>query len=124
MIIVLLALAGGLGAVTRFMVDAAIVRRLRVASLPWGTLAINISGSFLLGLLTALGTRHAGFPPELRAITGTGFCGGYTTFSTALVETARLHRAGEHTRALTYTLIMLGGSVLAAALGSVLGTVL
>jgi CrcB protein len=86
--IVLIGLAGGLGAGTRFVVDGLVLSRLRTA-LPVGTIAINITGSFLLGLVAGAVIVHAA-PPELQLITGTGFLGGYTTFSTASFETVRL----------------------------------
>ncbi|KRE80209.1 fluoride efflux transporter CrcB [Arthrobacter sp. Soil763] len=86
--LLLLGLAGGLGAGTRFVVDGLVRSRLRTA-LPLGTIAINISGSFLLGLVAGLVIAHAA-PAELQAIAGTGFLGGFTTFSTASFETVRL----------------------------------
>jgi CrcB protein len=86
--ILLIGLAGGLGAGTRFVVDGLVRSRLRTA-LPVGTIAINISGSFVLGLVAGAVIGHAA-PAELQAIVGTGFLGGYTTFSTASFETVRL----------------------------------
>nr|WP_235347452.1 fluoride efflux transporter CrcB [Arthrobacter sp. SPG23] len=86
--ILLLGLAGGLGAGTRFVVDGLVRSKLRTA-LPVGTIAINITGSFLLGLVAGAVIVRAA-PPELQAIAGTGFLGGYTTFSTASFETVRL----------------------------------
>lgn len=86
--ILLLGFAGGLGAGTRFVVDGLVRSRLRTG-LPLGTIAINITGSFLLGVLAGAVIVHAA-PPELRMIAGTGFLGGYTTFSTASFETVRL----------------------------------
>ena len=86
--VLLLGLAGGLGAGTRFVVDGLVRSRLRTA-LPLGTIAINIAGSFLLGLVAGLVIAHAA-PAELQAVAGTGFLGGFTTFSTASFETVRL----------------------------------
>jgi CrcB protein len=86
--ILLLGLAGGLGAGTRFVVDGLVRSKLRTA-LPVGTIAINVTGSFLLGLVAGAVIVHAA-PVELQAIAGTGFLGGYTTFSTASFETVRL----------------------------------
>lgn len=80
----LLALAGGLGAATRLIVDGLVRQRVR-ADFPWATVLINISGSFVLGLL--VGVDPGG---RWHDITGTGFLGGYTTFSTASLETAGL----------------------------------
>lgn len=88
----LIALAGGLGACARFLLDS-VVSKLR-APLPLGTIVVNVSGSFLLGLLT--GWLLTGGPPDAVSVAGTGFLGGYTTFSTASVEGARLARAGRN----------------------------
>lgn len=87
-----IALAGGLGALARFALDgAARARWDRV--FPWPTLLINTTGSLLLGVVTGL-VLFQGDPSPLRMILGTGFCGGYTTFSTASFETVRLVQRG------------------------------
>lgn len=85
------ALAGGVGAVLRFVVDSAIAARAH-RSAPMGTLVINISGSFLLGLLTSIALGHGGLT-EVETVLGTGLLGGYTTFSTASVEAVNLSLA-------------------------------
>jgi CrcB protein len=87
-----IALAGGAGALARFLVDAA-VRTRWAPDFPWATLFINVSGSLLLGVLTGL-VLFRGEPTNLRLIFGTGLCGGYTTFSTASFETVRLLQRG------------------------------
>lgn len=84
---VLVAVAGGLGAASRFAIDG-IVRSRLATMFPLGTMIINLSGSFLLGLLAGL--VAAGLPSEAQILAGTGFLGGYTTFSSASVETLRL----------------------------------
>lgn len=112
-------LAGGLGAGLRFLVDGLIAER-HALPVPIGTLIINIVGSLALGLLT--GALTAGHPPL--AILGVGLCGGFTTFSTAMLEAAQLvrtHRAG---LAALQAVSMLVLSVGAAALGFSLGSVL
>jgi fluoride exporter len=82
------ALAGALGAVARFVVDGLV--RTRVSAIfPVGTVIVNVSGSFALGLVTGLVLARAA-PDGLRLVVGTGFLGGYTTFSTASFETVRL----------------------------------
>lgn len=91
-VVVMLALAGGVGAGSRFMLDGAIRARSRT-TLPIGTMIINVSGSLVLGLLAGLVLAHR-LPLEVQAIAGTGFLGGYTTFSTASVETVRLVQSG------------------------------
>lgn len=82
------ALAGGIGACLRFVVDGLISRRSR-RTMPVGTLTINVTGAFVLGLLTSLSAHHAGLG-DLGTVLGTGMMGGYTTFSTASVEAVNL----------------------------------
>jgi CrcB protein len=108
-------LAGSLGAVARFVVDGTI--RARVESrLPVGTVAINLSGSLLLGVLTGLVMFHAA-PSRLTLVAGTGFCGGYTTFSTASFETVRLAQQGDTVGALLNAGGTLVGALAAAGAG-------
>lgn len=83
-----LIVAGGVGAVLRFVLDGAIRSRWS-SPLPIGTGVINVSGSFILGLLTGLGLRMA-LGHNWVLVLGTGAMGGYTTFSTASFETVRL----------------------------------
>lgn len=113
--IALLAMAGGIGAIARFMLDGVLRNRLRTV-LPLGTMIINVSGSLLLGFLTGL-VLFAGTPDGWRVVVGTGFLGGYTTFSTASVETARLVQERRWLLALINAFGMLVLAVLAAAAG-------
>ena len=82
--IFLIMLAGGLGAVGRLITDTAI-KQLRPAQFPLGTLVVNMAGSLILGVV-ASGWIH----PGVLTVVGTGFCGGFTTFSTHSLETFRL----------------------------------
>lgn len=75
---------GGLGSVARFMVDRAVMRRAS-GTFPIGTLAVNISGAVLLGLVTGLALSHGA-----ALLAGTALLGAYTTFSTWMLETQRL----------------------------------
>lgn len=113
------ALAGGLGAACRFVLDG-LVRSRTSGDYPLGTMIINVTGSLLLGLLTGLGLTHLA-SDELVLVLGTGLLGGYTTFSTASMETVRLLQAGRYTASLLAGLGMLAASVAAAGLGLWLG---
>ncbi|WP_159703833.1 fluoride efflux transporter CrcB [Arthrobacter sp. 18067] len=115
MTVILLALAGGVGAAVRFVVDGLIRARLNTA-FPWGTVAINISGSLLLGALAGFVMRGQA-PESLLLVLGTGFLGGYTTFSTASLETIRLVQSGRTALAIINGLGTMALSVLAAAAG-------
>jgi CrcB protein len=115
MIAAWVALAGGGGAMARYVVDSWSRRRL-ATDLPLGTLAINVSGSLLLGILTGLVIAH-GASTDLRTIAGTGFCGGYTTFSAASVESIRLARQRRWASFLWYTAGSLMLALAAAGIG-------
>ncbi|WP_277960047.1 fluoride efflux transporter CrcB [Frigoribacterium faeni] len=120
LLVVAVAVAGGVGAATRFVVDGLVKDRLGSAY-PWGTTVINVSGSFALGLLTGLALQ-AVVAPEWKAVLGTGLLGGYTTFSTASVETVRLLAAGRRGAAVANGLGMLVACVGVASLGLWLGS--
>ena len=118
--LVLVSVAGGLGAAARLVLDGVISARFRFAY-PVGTTVINVTGSLLLGLITGLAISH-GMPEQWHLILGSGFLGGYTTFSTASFETVRLLQAGRYPSAVVNGLGMLVLSVLAAAAGLWLGS--
>ncbi|MDO8107258.1 CrcB family protein [Isoptericola sp. b441] len=111
----LVALLGGVGAATRFVVDG-LVRDRVAQGLPIATAVVNVTGSLVIGLLAGAQLYHAVAGPWLTAAM-TGFCGGYTTFSTAMVETVRLLQAGELRRAALTALGSVVLTVAAAALG-------
>lgn len=115
-----LAIAGGLGAVCRFVLDGVITARAPRAGLPLGTIVVNVIGSFALGLLTGLASS-ALLPHEWQLVVGTGFLGGYTTFSTASFETVRLLQERRTGAALANGLGVLVLATAAAALGLLLG---
>jgi CrcB protein len=103
---VLLIGAGGFfGAIARYLVDVEITQRF--ASFPWGTLVVNVTGSFTVGLLFALITERAALPAELRGPLMIGFLGAYTTFSTLALESWRMIEDG----AWLLAALNLGGSV-------------
>ncbi len=88
MLVAGIAVAGALGAPVRYLLDGVIQDR-GSGVFPRGTFVINVTGSFLLGVLTGLLLYHA-FPSDPKIVLGTGFCGAYTTFSTFTYETVRL----------------------------------
>lgn len=115
MLAVAVGFGAAFGAVTRYLVDQAVARR-RDRVFPAGTWLINLSGSFVLGLLAGLATHH-GLSPDTVAIVGTGVCGGYTTFSTFAYETVRLMEEGSGLVALAN----LAGSLLAGLAAAAAG---
>ena len=110
-----MALAGGLGAVVRFFVDGEVKAR-HNGPFPLATLLINLLGALLLGVLAGLVSHH-GVSPDVRFVVGTGFCGGITTFSTAMVESVRLLQARQTRLAVGYLVATVAGGLAAAALG-------
>ncbi|MEV7973845.1 fluoride efflux transporter CrcB [Cellulomonas sp. NPDC089187] len=112
---VLLASAGGVGAAARFWLDGEIRGRWRMV-LPVATIAINVSGSLLIGLIAGA-HLYLGLAASWQTVLATGFCGGYTTFSTASVETVRLAQEGERVRAVINALGTVVLTVSAAAVG-------
>lgn len=114
------AVAGGLGAVGRLVVDGVLRSRFSV-NFPFGTTVINVTGSFLLGLVTGLALSHS-LPAEWRVVLGTGFLGGYTTFSTASFETVRLAQQRRYRAALVNGFGMMLLAFAAAGLGLWLGS--
>ena len=105
------ALVGGIGSVLRFVIDRAVARRVARA-FPFGTLAVNISGAFLLGFLGGLALSK-----DAALLVGTGFVGAYTTFSTWMLETQRLGEERQTWTALANIVVSVALGVAAAVLG-------
>jgi len=115
------ALGGALGSMARFWLAAA-VASFTGPQFPWGTLLINVLGSFVIGLFGALtGSRGAvSVPPDIRVFVMVGICGGFTTFSAFSLQTLELLQAGELLWAGAYIL----GSVVLCLLGVWIGALL
>lgn len=107
MVILSVGIGGFLGAIARYVLDGWIVT-VTGGRFPWGTLAINLSGSFVLGLLFAMSVERGILPAGIRAPVLVGFIGAYTTFSTLTLETWRLAEGGSYALALAN----LGGSAI------------
>jgi CrcB protein len=99
MTLLFLAVGGAFGAVSRYLVQGW-VQDLAGGRFPWGTFAVNISGSFALGLVFALAMDRAVLAPEVRVPLMVGFIGSYTTFSTLMLESWVLVEEGDLTRML------------------------
>jgi CrcB protein len=118
--LLLLALGAAVGAPSRWLLDRALSARWP-GSFPWGTLAVNLLGSFILGVV--LGTSsHVASGPQLTLLLGTGFCGAFTTFSTFSFESVRLAEAGRTWYAVANVLLSLLLGCLLALGGWSLGT--
>lgn len=115
-LITAVAVGGALGSVARYLLGAFIQDRVS-AALPVGTLVINVVGSLLLGFFVQLGLDTTAFSPEIRFFLTTGFCGGFTTFSTFTYETYRLVEDSEYGTAGIYVVASVALSLLGCALG-------
>jgi fluoride exporter len=112
------AIAGALGASARYLVEHAISARTG-RRFPWGTVLVNVSGSFALGFITGLALYH-GLTAAPKAVVGTGFVGAYTTFSTFAYETVDVKERTATGPASAYAI----GSVVAGVAAATLGLVL
>ena len=113
---VAVALIGGAGSVARFLLDG-VVSAAAERDFPFGTMAVNISGAVILGLLSglALGRTEA-------LLAGTAAVGSYTTFSTWMLETQRLAEERQYRKAVANVVVSLVLGIAAAALGQLIGT--
>jgi CrcB protein len=111
-----IAVGSAIGGVSRYLVGG-LSQRIMGGTFPVGTLLINVTGSFLLGLILRYGVETSTFTPEVRAFLTIGFCGGYTTFSTFSYETVALAEDGQWTRAALYVALSVGLSLIATFLG-------
>ena len=112
MIVLAVMVGGAVGSVTRYLTDLLVQSR-HSSRMPWGTLTVNVVGSFVLGVVAARcaagGTTYA--------LLGTGFCGGLTTFSTFSFETVRLGETGAWRTAVLNVVVSLGVGFGAVCLG-------
>jgi len=120
--VLLVAIGGGIGASLRHLVGVAAIRVMGVG-FPWGTLTVNVLGSFAMGLLVAILARYG--PDvgarELRLLLGVGVLGGFTTFSSFSLDAGVLYEGGHATTAALYVVssVVLGLAALFAGLGLV-----
>jgi CrcB protein len=110
------AIGGAIGSVARFLL-AGLMQRYSSTGFPFWTLVINVTGSILLGFLMRYLVDGVPVAVEVRAMLTTGFCGGYTTFSTFSYETAALIEQGDWRRSSVYVVASVIFSVAGAFAG-------
>lgn len=116
-------MAGFCGAVSRHLIGGWIARR-TTGAFPWGTLIVNVSGCFALGLLTTLFTDRLVPDPDVRAALTVGFLGAYTTFSTFAYDSLKLGQDGAADLAMNNVIVSVAVGITAAWLGTVAGKAL
>ena len=109
--ILLVAIGGAIGSVCRYLLSG-----INVASWPWGTFAVNILGSLFIGLLVGLVSKGI-VSPEIKLLLITGFCGGFTTFSTFANESFSMMKAGDALQMALYLAASVVIGILAVWLG-------
>lgn len=116
-VLLAVALGGAIGSVGRYLVSAVWMPAAGPHALPWGTLLVNVAGSFLYGLLFAVLTQYLPASGTLRVALLAGFLGGFTTFSSFSFETVRLFQEGQPGLAIGYVLASVLSCLLAVWLG-------
>lgn len=118
--ILVIMLGGALGALLRFVLSSVITNKLG-STFPYGTLTVNVMGSFVMGLLAFLMVEKMQLDPLLRLGIFVGFLGAFTTFSTFSMETLNLFEQGKSLIALLNMFVSVTFSLLAVWLGVVVG---
>jgi CrcB protein len=115
MIYLLIALGGAIGSLLRYLLGGS-VQRMSASGFPIGTMFVNVSGCFVIGILVRQ-FMNMQLAPDLRAFLIVGFCGGFTTFSTFSADTLGLIEGGEYGRATGYVVLSVGLCLLATLAG-------
>lgn len=116
------ALGSAVGGMARYGISGYVATRIG-ETFPWGTLVVNVSGSFVIGVLAALAAPAGSLPGDItvRTLGIIGLCGGYTTFSSFSLQTLTLAREGQWGRALGNIAASVGFCLLAVWAGFALG---
>jgi CrcB protein len=118
-ILLIIGIGGFLGSVGRYLTQQGIIKIFPVI-FPYGTFVVNIAGCFLIGIFSALADRGNAITPEWRFFLTTGFCGGYTTFSTFSYESYNLIRDEQY----MFLSLYIGLSVVIGIMATFLGIIL
>ncbi len=119
-VILAVAIGGAIGSVGRYLINTVWLPAAGPHALPWGTLTVNVAGSFLYGLLFAVLTAYLPASGTLRVALLAGFLGGFTTFSSFSFESVRLIQEGQAVLAMVYVVASVVSCLLALWLGLVL----
>jgi fluoride exporter len=116
MLILYIAIGSAIGGVGRYAIGGVLQQRFGLA-FPIGTLVVNVVGSLLLGFILRIALGGTQLSPETRIFLTTGFCGGFTTFSTFTYDTAIMFESGQYRRAALYVTLSIVLSLLATFAG-------
>jgi CrcB protein len=117
--LILVGIGSCAGGIARYLTQM-LVQKHYPSSFPFGTLIVNLSGCFIIGILYALADKGNLLSPAMRLLLATGFCGGFTTFSTFAYENISLMRDGEFFYTSLYILLSVVVGLLAVYLGILL----
>lgn len=109
-------LAGAIGTIARYLTSGLALRFFGMAY-PYGTLSVNVLGSFVMGLLVEFSLSSSAISPTLRLVLTTGFLGGFTTYSSFNQETIQQFQSGDYQKAFLYILMTLIFCLVAGYLG-------
>jgi len=120
--IISVGVGGFCGAVSRFLITGW-VHHFTSGSMPYGTLTVNVTGSFMLAFMLQLFINYPGIPPHLRSTATIGFMGAFTTFSTFTVDTLHFIEHGNYSKAVLNVVLNVIICLFAAGMGMALGKV-
>jgi len=118
-----LVIGGSVGTIARYLLAGAIYS-ITGTTFPYGTLIVNISGCFILGIVASLAEKKFILGPDARILLMIGFCGAFTTFSTLIFETDNLVRDGQPMRAFANIFVSILLGFILFRLGSLLGEII
>jgi len=118
-----LVIGGAAGTIARYLLAGTVYKYLGT-SFPYGTLVVNASGCFILGILAALADKKFVLGPDARLLLMIGFCGAFTTFSTLIFESDSLVRNGQAMKAFSNILISVVLGFILFRIGSLLGEII
>jgi len=115
------AIGGMIGSILRYVVSIFVNNKVQSSTIfPWGTLAVNIVGSFVIGAVFGYGIRNQQFDQQWRLFLATGVCGGFTTFSALSNESYLLLKEQQYTPLFIYIAVSLVLGIMATALGYII----
>jgi len=118
-----LVIGGAAGTIARYFLAGAVYRCLGT-NFPYGTLIVNVSGCFILGILATLADKKFVLGPDARLLLMIGFCGAFTTFSTLIFESDNLVRNGQAMKAFSNILVSVVLGFILFRVGSLLGEII